>query len=166
MLLEIQLFGDQQVNRRLLRFASNVEDASPAFEAIADELYRIEREQFNTEGKYGSGGWEPLADATIDAKLHDPDPVVRNNAHNILRATDALFKSLVDEHDPGNTKIVQPHQLVFGTSVPWAKYHQPDLQRRRELELPRRDRADAVRILQRHLLSEHEHEHGPTVFSA
>lgn len=161
--LLIEIHGDQQVARKLLRFADRVLDATEAFEAIAQDLYRIEREQFNTEGKYGSGGWEQLADSTIARKLHSPDAKTRGNAHNILRATDALMRSLVDEGAPGNIKIVQPHQLVFGTKVPHAKYHQPDPQRRRELEIPRRDRADLVRIMQRELLA--ELAHGPRVFS-
>lgn len=158
MLLELDVFGDVQVRRKLLRFGDRARDASPAFERIADELFRIERQQFNTEGGYGqfgvSSGWDELAPATIASKAASSDATVRANAENILRATDATFRSLVDEGDPGNLKDVGSQELVFGTKTEQARFHQPDPQGRRLVEVPPRDRRYLVEILQRHLVGE------------
>lgn len=154
MRLDIDLFGDVQVSRDLLRFAGRIEDASPAFQQIADDLRDLEAQQFETEGGRASGGWPTLADSTIDRKLHSPDPRVRANANTILQATGRMRRSLTDEHDPDHIEIVQPHQLVFGTTVEYARYHQlgEGVPRRRELELTEIDRRQVVRTLQAYMV--------------
>jgi phage gpG-like protein len=154
MRIDIDLFGDVQVSRELLRFAGRIEDATPAFEQIANDLRELEAQQFDEQGKRASGGWQQLADSTIDRKLHSSDPRVRANANVILQATGRLKASLTGEWDPDHIEIVQPHQLVFGTTVPYAHYHQlgEGVPRRRELELTETDRRQVVRTLQAYLV--------------
>lgn len=149
--LELSIFGDVQLRRKLLRFGEKAQDASDAFEEIADQLRLIEREQFDSEGGFASAGWAPLAPSTILRKLSRGQPLT------ILEATGRLRRSLTGEHDPGHVEIVGPQQLVFGTQVPYAHFHQTgtsQMPRRRPVELRETDRRQVVRILQRHLVSE------------
>ena len=149
MRLEISLAGDVQVSRELLRFAGRIEDASPAFRWIADDLKAWEKKQFRTKGRYASGGWADLKDATIAQKRRHPNPVVRANATNPLRATGRLMESLTGGNEE-YFELVQPHQLVVATLVPYAKFHQrgKGVPQRRPLEVRARDRTGMVKTLQ------------------
>lgn len=150
--LELAVNGDVQIRRRLVRFAGAVEDASPAFREIAGQFADNERRQFESDGAYGSGGWRALAQSTVLAKLNSQDPRIRANATSILRATGDTMASLVG-NGPGHVEIVQPQQLTWGTTVPQAKYHQPDPQGRRIIEVPEHGRQQAVKTLQAYLVS-------------
>lgn len=155
MRIDIDVYGDVQLSRELLRFAGRTEDASPAFRAIAILLRRSEKRQFSSKGRHASGGWPALKPSTIAAKRRSKDPRVRANATRILRATDALMDSLTKKSDGGHTEVVQPHQLVFGTQVDYARYHQKGegVPRRRPLELRGRDRTEMVKQIQRYLVT-------------
>ncbi len=150
MLVELDVFGDTQLKRRLLRFADGATDASPAFQTIADDLRDLERRQFASQGSSASAGWAPLAPSTVTRKARlGLDP-------RILHATGRLRASL-EGHGAGHLEIVQPHQLVFGTTVPYARHHQHGTEimpRRRPIELREQDRRQVVRTLQRHLMGE------------
>lgn len=175
MLIELEVFGDVQLRRELLRFRGAVVDASPAFEQIlrgtgrgVTSLRKIESKQFATQGKFASGGWAPLSPYTVAEKARKGlDP-------RILHATGRLAASLTG--GSGKIEVVSPHQMVFGTSVFYARFHQTGarsvrtsfdsfgtkyirdnrrrLPRRRPIELREQDRRDMVRTLQRHLLGE------------
>jgi phage gpG-like protein len=145
----LDVFGEEQVNRRLLRFEDDVRDASPAFREMANMLRSWERRQFASEGSYASGGWAPLAASTVAQKRRKGlDP-------RILRATGDLMRSLTQSGDPNADVTIAPLGMTFGTSVPYARYHQTGtrrMPRRRPLELRDQDRRELVRILQRHLV--------------
>lgn len=152
--IEISIAGDVQVSRKLLRFGDRAMDASPAFHSIADLLEGSERRQFATGGRYASAGWRALADSTKKAKARSSDPTVRANAEKILEATGALMESLtadVEGVEGGAVRIVDPHQLIFGTQIDYAKYHQRGrgVPQRRVLEVRARDRREMVKRLQR-----------------
>jgi phage gpG-like protein len=158
MRLELSLAGDTQLNRELLRFSDRVVHARPLFELMGDELLRIEREQFYTEGKYASGGWAPLAEATISAK----------GDSSILFDTGDLMQSLT-ERGGDNILIAEDTWFLFGTSDPKAAFHQrgtgeleghdqaaegaKGMPRRRPLELTEHDRRMAVKAAQRFFLT-------------
>lgn len=150
--LKIDVTGDVQIDRKLLRFAGRTRDASPAFQQIADMLRGLEKTQFDSQGQFASGGWKPLADVTVRLKAAKGlDP-------RILRATGDLARSLASSGGD-HVEQVGPQQLVFGTSVPYAQYHQRGTRRmpqRRPVELREQDRRDTVRILQRYLIEEFE----------
>lgn len=44
------------------RFANQLQDFKPAFEAILEDFKKGEIEQFRTEGAYGSAGWKRLTE--------------------------------------------------------------------------------------------------------
>lgn len=126
--------------------AGRMRNAIPAWEAISRELLAIEREQFDSEGARGSGGWAPLAQSTLDAKT----------GGSILRDTDALFNSLTEPTDPDHQFIAQPTWMVWGTTIPYARWHQSgtvNMPQRRFLELRASDRVILVKQLQSYLIT-------------
>lgn len=143
MLIELSAHGDVQVSRRLLRFGERAINAAPAFEFIATELMRIEREQFDTEGQRSSGGWAPLAESTLAQKT----------GPSILVESGELKASLTERGHPSQRLIISDTFMVFGSEVDYAAYHQrgtAHMPRRRPLELTEHDRAHTVvRTLQR-----------------
>lgn len=151
MLLDITVHGDVQVSRRLMRFGDRAQDARPAFRGIADLLRTSEQRQFASRGRYASAGWAPLAPSTLASKIR------RGESTSILEATGTLRDSLTRKTDGGHVELVEPHQLIFGSQVPYAKYHQRGtrtMPRRRPLEVRGRDRQEMVKIIQRHLMAE------------
>lgn len=149
--LQIEVFGDVQVNRKLLRFNDRAQDASPAFRTIAGNLRDWETRQFATEGAFASGGWDPLSPSTVTTKARE------GLSPRILEATGALRESLTSRTDAGHVEIIGRQELVFGTQSPSARFHQRGtsrMPRRRPLEIRARDRADMVKTLQRHMVGE------------
>lgn len=156
MLLELEVAGDVQLRRELLRWKGAVADASPAFDRMIVGggrdfmgLRRLEQRQFQSQGKFASAGWAPLAPSTVRAKAR------RGLDPRILHATGDLAASLAG--GPGSIEISQAHQLIFGTSVKYGRFHQSGtsrMKRRRPLELREQDRRAMVNVLQRHLRGE------------
>ena len=146
----LDIAGDVQLNRELLGVSGRAVDMRPAFVAILD-LWRAETaEQFGTEGQHASGGWKPLRPATAAAKRR------RGQRPEILRATDALMRSLVEPHDGNPIARVTPSELEYGTKVEYAKFHQLGtrrMPRRRPVALTEGARQRTVKIVQRFLVT-------------
>lgn len=145
--ISFEFYGDVQLDRTLERFEWGAQDASPAFEAIGDSLARAERNQFRTEGIYGSGGWDPLspAYAAWKAKNYPGRP--------ILQLSGDLMESLTVR--PFGIDVVEAQFAVFGSGVEYGAFHQrgTDLMpRRRPVELPETLRRRWIAILQRWLV--------------
>ncbi|MCA1571704.1 MAG: phage virion morphogenesis protein [Chloroflexi bacterium] len=146
---EVSVHGEKLVSRRILRLEHQALHAKPAFEAIGESLLRRERKLFATEGASGGQAWAPLAAATIRAKAgKGQDP-------RILRATGALHSSLTDRTDSRNLFDADDDGIVFGSRLPYARYHQHGTRRmpqRRPLQLKEQQKRDVLRILQRFLM--------------
>lgn len=155
MRLDLDVFGDTQFSRELLRFGERADDMSPAFTEIADQFLDIEERQFATQGMY-SGGWAPLKPATVRRKEelgHDP---------RILHATRALRDSLTNRGHRDHVRRITDDELVVGTSVrseggfPYAAAHQNPKKgqtQRRPIEFNEAVRRDFVKIIQNHLVA-------------
>lgn len=144
--LELDVFGDVQLARELLRVGEHADDLAPAFRSIADYWRDLEREQFGSQGATGSGGWPPLAPSTIARKGHA----------TILVDTETLRDSLTDAGDERHIEHVTSDELVFGTSVSYAKYHQRGTSRtpqRRPIELTDHQRRESIKKLQRRIMT-------------
>ena len=145
MLFEIEVYGEKQLSREMLFRAWRAENGRSFFESMRDFLVRVERAQFATEGAYGSGGWEPLALSTIRQKrakgVADPS--------RILVESGLLRESLVRKRGRMSKRIITDTQLVFGTHVPYAKYHQSPAPR--GPDLPRRPLIDLTQLDKKHI---------------
>lgn len=76
------------------------------------DLEAMHARYFASESSPGGAPWQALSPYTIAKKGFD----------RILHESGALFNSL-GQRGPGAIRNVRHRELVFGTSVPYAKYH-------------------------------------------
>lgn len=145
--LRFTFYGDEQLNRTLVRFSEHAHDARPAWRAIRRDFIALEKAQFRSQGQAGSGGWRPLSpDYAAWKARHYP-------GKTILRRTDELFRSLTV--GPA-VNVVERQFMIIGSDVDYGAYHQaggPNLPQRRPIELPEFTRTRWVKILQRYLVT-------------
>ena len=141
-----ELLGERQIDRRLGRIELATVDATPAWEMLAESFLDTERKQFATQGGL-SGGWRPLSDRYAAWKAaHYP-------GKPILQRTGDLARSLTEGPQ---IRVIEPHQMVLGTDVDYAHWHQlgtDRMPRRRPVDLPRPTRVAWVKVLQRWCLT-------------
>jgi phage gpG-like protein len=145
MRLTLEVYGDRQLDRKLLRFEDRIGDLEPAFEVLADDFLSIERQQFASEGGFASAGWAPLADSTVRS---------RGSAHPILVEHGDLSASLTDATAKGAIRDITSDSLFVGTDVDHAPFHQTGtsrMPRRRPVEFRDADRRRWVKAIQRYL---------------
>lgn len=139
--LQIEVFGEKIVSRRLLRFAHAAQDARPAFSKIAVLLGAAWNEQFATEGAFGGERWAPLAESTLRSKPGGLPILVR---------TGRLKGS-------AHTKRLLPQMLEWGSDVEYGRFHMTGTSRmpaRPPIKLPERIKRAATREIQRNLVQE------------
>lgn len=171
--ITLDVFGDVQLKRKILRVGDRAEDASPALRGLADYFRDLERDQFRSEGGTGSGGWPELKPSTIRKRvggLRDRNVgrfrsrssgrfMSRSQATasiTILDDTGALKDSLTDAGDESHIERVSRDELEFGTLVPYARFHQTGtkhMAKRRPVELSETHRRESVRKLQKYLMT-------------
>jgi hypothetical protein len=113
-------------------------------------LFQAEREQFDSEGLSGSGGWAPLKPRTIARKA------ALGLDSRILRETQALFRSVTEQSSPDAVFDVNADSMVFGTSDRKAIFHQKGTDRmpkRKVVDLTERNRRAVVKIVQAAMMS-------------
>lgn len=149
--LKIEGFGETIVERKLTRFAENLEAPTGALEDIGTLLRQDVELQFDTEGGHASGGWKALSEGRVRFKAnHGLDP-------RILRATGALFDSLTKKYDPAHIERLGPSSLTFGSTIFYGVYHQSSRPRtkipyRPMIALTDTDKRNIVKTLQRAML--------------
>lgn len=146
--LTTTVYGEDIIIRDLLRFSSRGLHAEPAFYAIGEDMMDEVEANFDTEGAHASGGWAPLAAATVKAKA------AQNLDPRILHATLEMRRSLT-EHDANNILIARSNELIFGTKDPKAGFHQRgtvDMPQRRPLEFTELAKRGFVKTLQRYIV--------------
>lgn len=116
----IKISADERKLRKSIAqmqaMAVRAKDVSPAWHALLDWFAEQETEQFLSRGHRFGDGWAPLAESTVDEKFrkHYPlDPLIR---------TGALAQSLT--HRPFPVEHITPHEVVAGTDIDYAIFHQ------------------------------------------
>jgi len=141
----VEVKGEEQIARAFSRFGESVSDLSEAFREIADDFHKIEANQFESEGGYGSGGWKPLSVAYAKRK-----PLGRP----LLVLSGLMKESLVGE-TPYSIEKIQPLEARLGTKVPYAIYHQTGttkMPKRPLIQLTEGDKSRWLKIIQRYLV--------------
>lgn len=105
-----------EVERRLSHFQASLADNSAALRAVADNLREMIAQQFSTQGAAGGTPWAPLAPSTLRK--------TRGPRAGILYSTGALLGSLVDASAPGHVEETDGRELLFGSELPYAIFHQ------------------------------------------
>jgi len=152
--LEWSIWGDEIISRELLRFEQRaVSDMRPAYLAIVADIMEATEEQFESEGKRASGGWDPLSEpyaAWKGAQDYDPG--------TILRATNALLDSFTQDGGDGQILVTQGGNLEFGSASDYGEFHQrgvPDnnLPQRRPLDFTELDKRGWMKQLQTYIMT-------------
>jgi phage gpG-like protein len=143
-------FGEKLIARKIDRLGYRALTAKPAFEGIADRIRGYEKRLFDSEGASSGRPWEPLAASTVAHKAKAGlDP-------RILHATHRLRKSLTDAHDPEHLEIATNDSLVFGSLVPYGKYHargSGHLPKRRPIQFNEAQKRRILKRLQLYLMT-------------
>jgi phage gpG-like protein len=108
--------NSQTVLGGLTDFQDSLADNTSALAAVADDLREMIGEQFSTEGAAGGTPWSPLATSTLRKS--------RGLRSGILDLTGALKGSLTDPGAPGHVETTDGQQLLFGSELPYANFHQ------------------------------------------
>lgn len=111
-----EIEGVPEIKHVLTGIADRALDGAPVLSLILGDMRRLEVELFGTEG-YGE--WAPLSAATEAEKAR------RGYPSKILQATEALMDSLTGGLGAaGHVEHITPEEILYGTTIPWAIYHQ------------------------------------------
>lgn len=149
MRLQLDVYGDEQLNRELLRFSAYVGNAQPAFKEIADDMREQVSDQFASEGQRGSGGWAALKPSTQASKA------AAGLSPFILQATGDLVNSLTSQSHGSHIEDITDDSLTFGSKVSYGGFHQKGTSKmpaRKPVEFTALDRRNFVRTLQRYFV--------------
>lgn len=148
MYVVFEVFGDQKVERDLLRLSDRAVAPTPALEAIIKDFGDIADQEFESEGGR-AGGWAPLKEETLAAKAR------KGMEEGILRETNRLYNSLVGVTEDTIWET-GANTLRWGSRVPYGGFHQTGTRNMpaRPFRLSEIDRQGAVRTIQRYLLGE------------
>ena len=114
MSLDFMVSGDDVVALELRGLGMRAADASPAFEVLEHEYETAHERWFRTRG---SGTWPPLADATKKRKRREG-----LSSAPLFGKTSRLVDSL-SGHTDESVRHFTTDTFVFGTQVPYARFH-------------------------------------------
>lgn len=104
----------------------SVVDLRPVWHrVVGPDFSKLMRERFDTNGRRGSATgakWRSLSPVTVALRRRNGHGRYGPNA--ILRDTGRLYRSLVNPVGPDAIRINEPLSFTWGTSVPYAKYHE------------------------------------------
>jgi phage gpG-like protein len=113
--------NSEAVLRALDNYQESLEDNSDALAAVAGDLRQMVADQFATEGTAGGTPWAPLAPSTLRKS--------RRTRSGILNLTGALLGSLTDPGASGHVEETDGSQLLFGSALAYAGFHQTGTRR-------------------------------------
>lgn len=164
--LRLEIDGDVQVSRQLGVLLEHVKDLRPAWRRIhqgqglpggGQSMVVATREHFASHGARGGARWPELAERTVRERNA---MLARGEARfggrrPILRRTDRMFQSLVARTAGPDTVLeMHPHWMLWGTSVPYAGFHQrgAGVPRRRPVQPTEADKRSWVKTIQAYLV--------------
>lgn len=137
-----------QIEPAVLRgLLARLRDLSPAWKVVIAYLRRATTEQFATQGGRSGSVWQPLTDRYARWKSR------RYPGQPILRASDGLFRSLVEQTSDSIAEIA-PQSLTYGTRRFYGRFHQRGDRpnpRRQFLAVTERDRSEIKKLVRLHL---------------
>lgn len=134
MKVEIKIEGSDELRAAFKTVESGMLDLRQlgTWDAVASEFYKIEKEQFASEGAAGkSGKWKQLSPDYAKIKLK------RWGSVPILQASGETYRSLTSRGAAGSVLEKSAQELTIGTSIKKAGYHQ-----RGNARLPQRKMID------------------------
>lgn len=146
-MIRIEFAGLDKAIARLEEMARRLRDLRPAWRSVLSYLKRATEQTFASQGARIGQQWAPLTEDYERRKS------VVYPGQPILRASDAMFRSLVDGTSDSIEEITD-RELVYGTRTRHARYHQdgtPRMPKRQILAVTDQDRREIKRIVRTHL---------------
>jgi phage gpG-like protein len=112
---KVELKGDEQFLRAFKAMEEETRSPQRIWPQINQVLEESVARQFNTQGAQ-SGGWPDLNPTYAASKA------MKHPGKGILRATDALFKSLTEIFDANAIFLIRPLEMFRGTRLPYAAH--------------------------------------------
>lgn len=140
--------GEGQLIAALAQFENSFHDLHALWPKLADVFYGIEREQFDSEGGHGAGGWAALSGNYAKQKAKEFP------GRKILQATGALMESLTTKDAQYGIYEEADAALTLGSALPYAQFHQSGtsyMPARPEIALTDQDRARFINVALREL---------------
>jgi phage gpG-like protein len=113
----VEVTGIEELTVGFSRFAEDIQDASEAFRLMAADFHELERRQFESEGKYGSGGWPALSPRYAAWKA-------ANYPGRKILVLSGLLKESLTDGNPWTVEEIEPTQMLIGTNIPYSLHHQ------------------------------------------
>lgn len=116
--LDIELQGARLTRRKLLRGADAAANMKPVLWQIREDMFRIIRINFESQGRRGGGSWKYLDPKTVAAKQRQGlDP-------RILMAKLKLVHSLTRRGDRNMRSAVANDRIYLRSTLPYAETHE------------------------------------------
>lgn len=136
--------GAGKAARDVNQLGRRASDVRPATSAVRTAFRQAEERRFDTGG---AGSWPKLAEATREWKAR------RGLDPRILRATGALYRAMTAARAAGQVDERHPDELHFGTTLPYAKYHEQGkgVPKRDPIELTSQDRHKITQAIEKYI---------------
>lgn len=115
--IDIDVRGDAAIEMHFKRTSERALNLRPAWAVIHEDMIEIEKKQFESQGAFRSGGWEPLADSTVARKQN------LGLDTRIMVETGRLLASLTNASDKDHKFVPSKSFMLFGTEVPYVQEH-------------------------------------------
>jgi len=142
---QVNLNGADELDDGLLRLVAKLRDLRTTWPLVATVFHKSMRQQFSSQGAYGSGSWAPLSPAygAWKERKHPGLP--------IMELSGRLGDSLMDAFgNADSTYEATEDTLRIGTKTPYARFHQYGTGRmpaRPLIALTEADKAEIVKIV-------------------
>lgn len=147
--VRFEVVNEVQFSRAFETLATQVSDLSKPYEEITNEFYESMSNVFSAEGAFENRSkWADLSPAYQAWKQK------RYPGRKILELTGTLLASIAVRGAFGNVTKVSPTEMVVGTSIPYAIYHQtgtPRMPARKIIELTEDQKKRWVQIIHKFL---------------
>jgi phage gpG-like protein len=151
MKVSIEVEGQEKLDVALKGAAADLANFRIVARPVSDEIYSIERAQFQTQGQRAGSRWPARSQAYLASLTRLNRSGFRSVAEP-LRRTDALFQAVTTRGAPGGVYEESEDSLTLGTSIPYARYHQEGTLRmpqRKIYDLTERDVQGIGRVIKR-----------------
>ena len=114
--------GGKRIDRAFAQWSANIRDMSPAWNQVGQYLRDQFAKNYAQEGGWVGAGtsWPQLRPSTVADRIRKGFP----GEHPILVRQGTLRDSLLQIGGYGNVYEVRPDGLTYGTTIPYAQYHQ------------------------------------------
>src|SRR5262245_53623171 len=146
--LRLEIDGQEEFAGAIDRISDQVSDFRPVWPEIEQVFYRIELEQFGSEGARGGSKWKALSPAYKKWKeVHFPGRPILVRDGRLKRSL-----SVIGAGGSDSIKEFRPLELILGSRGPYAIYHKrgtPKMAARPPMQFKRDDFGKIISRLSR-----------------